>query len=107
MRVLLIPIACVALTACSAQQVASVQSTQTKVASAISTACGDVNSAAALAAPFSAIPQVGAVLDYATASCATADAVSALVTKAINDPNTIAWTENLATTIKAAIPAKL
>lgn len=94
------------LSACSAPQVAQVQNGQATVAAAIQTACGDVNAAAALAAPFSAIPQVGAILDYATASCVGANAVAALVTKAINDPTTIAWTENLATQIKAIIPAK-
>jgi hypothetical protein len=92
------------LTGCTADQVASVQANQAKVQAAIQSACADVNSAAALAAPFSAIPQIGAILDYATASCATANAMAALTSKAVNDPATVAWAQNLAAQIRAIVP---
>jgi hypothetical protein len=94
------------LAACSAEEVAKVQGGQAAVQAAISGACADVNAANALAAPFSIIPQVGAIMDYGTAACGGATAVAALVTKAVNDPTTVAWTQNLAAQIKAAIPAK-
>jgi hypothetical protein len=98
-------VAALAVMGCSQQQVAQVQTTQTDVQAAVQTACTDVNAAAALAAPFSAIPEVGGALVYATASCATADAVAAMATKAVDDPTTIAWLDNLASEIKAAVPA--
>lgn len=99
------------LTACSTgagtpqTTVAGVQNTQQAIQTAIGTACQDVNAASALAAPFAGVPQVAGVLTFATASCGTADAIAALVTKAVTDPTTIAWAENLASQLKAAVAA--
>lgn len=102
--------ACLALGGCGgaapAQVVTDVQADQSKIQTAIDAACVDVNSAMALAAPFDAVPQVAAITTYGAASCGTATAISALVTKAVNDPTTIQWAENLATQIKSALPAK-
>jgi hypothetical protein len=89
-----------ALNACTPQQVATgfdkAQDVQAKIEAAIVEGCGAVNAAAAIAAPFAAVPQVGAILSFAEAGCGTAGAVSALVTKAVNDPSTILWTQRLA-----------
>jgi hypothetical protein len=60
-----------------------------------------------LAAPFSTIPQVGAVMDYGAAACVGSEAIAALVTKAVNDPNTVAWTQGLAKTIAGAAKAPI
>lgn len=85
----------------------AVSADQAKISTAIETACTDVTSAAALAAPFAAgSPSLASVLTFATASCGSADAVAALATKAVNDPTTVAWAENLAAELKAALPAK-
>ncbi len=92
------------LAACTPDQITGAQDTQAKIANAIGVGCAAVNNAATLAAPFSAVPQVGAILLYANASCADAGAVSALVSKAIADPTTIAWVEKLKTDIKAVTP---
>ncbi len=90
------------LGACTAAQVKQAQLDQATAQAKITAVCADVTGAATLAAPFSAIPQVAALLTYANASCGTATAVSALVTKAMNDPTTVAWAEALAAQIKAA-----
>ena len=95
---------CLALGACNANQLATAESDIAKVSAAVSTACADVNAAAALAAPFGAIPQVGAILTFATASCVGANAVSGMVAKAAADPATVAWLQNLAAQIRALTP---
>lgn len=77
--------------------------TQQQVQQGIASACGDVNAAMSLAAPFAAVPQVGAVMLYGAAACGTAQAVSALTTKAMSDPATQAWTQGLAQQIKASV----
>lgn len=91
---------------CNNQQMATVQVDQAKIQSGIVAACGDVQAAMAIAAPFAAIPQVGAVMDYGQASCVGAQAIAALTTKALNDPVTVAWTQQLANKIRSA-PANL
>ena len=57
-----------------------------------------------LAAPFAAVPQVGAVMLYGAAACGSAEAIAGLTTKAVSDPNTVVWTQNLAKTISGAVP---
>lgn len=99
-KFLLIPL--FLLASCSAVDVANTTNT---IQTAITTACNDVNAAVTLAAPFSGVPQVGAVLDYAIASCGTAEAIDGLVTKALTDPTTVAWAENLAVDLKTAVAA--
>ena len=103
MRKLLLAV-CFALGACNAAQVGTVQTDVAQVSAAVAQACNAVNAAAAVAAPFGAIPQVGAILTFATASCMGANAVNGMVAKAVNDPNTIAWLQRLAGDIKAAVP---
>jgi hypothetical protein len=93
MRHLAAVLTLVALSACT---MAEVQTNQARIEAAIVEGCGAVNAAAAIAAPFAAIPQVGAILGFAQAGCGTAGAVSALVTKALDDPRTILWTQRLA-----------
>jgi hypothetical protein len=94
-----------ALAACAPgtvdRDIAKAQEVAAVAARDINAACGAVNAAASFAAPFSAIPQVGSILMFATASCGSAVAVDALTVKAINDPSTVAWTRNLAAEIKA------
>lgn len=94
-----------ALAGCSITpaDVTTAQATQAKIASAVTGACADANAAAALAAPFAAVPQVAGVLTFIEAGCATADAVAALTTKAVNDPSTIAWAEGLAGQVNGAV----
>ena len=104
MKRLLIPAVLLALAACDPAQLATVQTDTTQVATAVSQACGAVNAAAALAAPFSVVPQVGAILMFANASCSGATAVSGMVAKAAADPSTIAWLNKLAGDIKAVVP---
>jgi hypothetical protein len=82
------------------RDIAKAQSVVAQAATDIGAACGAVNAAAGFAAPFSAIPQVGSILMFATASCGGADAIAALTAKAINDPSTVAWAQNLAAQIK-------
>lgn len=94
------------LAACTSADLAKVQDIQAQVSGTVQRVCMDVNAAASLAAPFSIVPQVGAILDYATASCATANAVSGMVTKALADPNTVGWLQKLAADIRAVIPRK-
>jgi hypothetical protein len=85
--------------------VTTAQTTQAKIASAVTGACADANAAAALAAPFAVVPQVAGVLTFITAGCAGAGAVAALTTKAVNDPSTIAWAEGLAGQVNGAVAA--
>ena len=89
---------CVCLVACN-EPAAVIQANQAQIQSDIVSACSVVNNAMTLAAPFAAIPQVGALLLYGKAACFGTEAVAALVTKALADPNTVAWTQNLAKTI--------
>lgn len=100
------PIACLSLLACTPQDAANVQALQTKIQNAINMACADATTAAGFAAPFASDPTVTSILGYVEAGCGTATAVAALVTKAVNDPGTIAWTENLAGQLQTAV-AKL
>lgn len=93
------------LAACTPQQVATVQTDQAKIEAAIVEGCGVVNAAAAAAAPFAAVPQVGAILTFATASCATGSAVAGMVTKAVNDPSTVAWVQRLGDQLREAVAA--
>lgn len=111
-------VGCIALSACEAPAVgppaapviptADITSAQTTVASAtakINAVCGPVSAATSLAAPFSAVPAVGALISFGSASCGSAEAIAALVGKAVNDPTTIAWAENLAGQITTAVSA--
>jgi len=102
-RLLITVSATVLLASCSATQLATVQNDSTVISSAISAACTDVTAASNLAAPFVAVPAIAVVLSYATASCSGATAIAALVTKAVNDPTTVAWAENLAVELKALV----
>jgi hypothetical protein len=97
---------CLLLVGCN-QTPLQVQTNQAQIQADIVSACGQVQSAMSLAAPLSAIPQVGAVMDYGAASCIGSEAIAALVTKAVNDPNTIVWTQNLAKTISGAAKAPI
>ena len=90
-------------TTAEAAVAATVQTDVSSVATMVESACKDVNVAASLAAPFSIVPQIGAVLTFANASCGGADAIAALTVKAVNDPSTVAWAEGLATTINTAV----
>jgi hypothetical protein len=103
-----------ALVACSATSTTqtnmdasakTVQVDQSKIAAAVTTACSDATTAAGFAAPFSAVPEVAGVVTFVNAGCGTADAVSALVSKAVNDPSTIAWAEKLAGQVNTAVSA--
>lgn len=89
--------------ACTPQQLATVQTDQAKIEAAIVEGCQAVNAAATVAAPFSAVPQVGAILAFAQAGCGTAGAVAGLITKAVNDPSTIAWVQRLAEQLREAV----
>lgn len=86
------------LTACS-EPAAVIQTRQARIQADINVACGVVNNAMILAAPFAVVPQVGAVMLYGEASCGTTEAIAALTTKALSDPNTIVWVQNLGKTI--------
>lgn len=90
----------IGMAACTSQQVGQVQGGQAKIEAAIVEACGVANAAAALAAPYSAIPAVAGVIIYVQAGCGTAQAVAGLVTKAVNDPSTIAWVMKLSATLR-------
>jgi hypothetical protein len=79
-----------------------IQADQAQIQAAIVGACNKVQIAMTLAAPFAAIPQVGAVMDYGKAACFGGEAIAALTTKAVNDPRTIAWVEDLAQKIANA-----
>ena len=96
-----------AIGGCTQAQIDSVFTTakadQAKIETAIGAGCAGVNAAAAVAAPFSAVPQIAALLGFATASCATAPAVAALVTKAVNDPSTELWVQQLAAQINSEV----
>ncbi len=83
--------------------VTTVQVDQAKIQAAVVGACGDATTAAAVASPFAFVPQVAGVITFINGGCGTADAVAALVTKAVNDPATIAWAEGLAAQVKAAV----
>ena len=94
------------LSACSAPQVAQVQTDVAKVTTALNTACADVQAAEGVVGIAGALPAINNLEAYANSACTVAGATSEIVTKAVNDPTTIAWVQNLATQIKAAIPAK-
>lgn len=95
------------LGACSGFNLASftnkVQVDQTKIEAAIDASCTAANAAAAIAAPFASVPQVAGVLTFVSAGCGTSEAVAALVTKAVNDPGTIAWTQKLVSDVQTAV----
>ena len=95
------PLVCL-LFGCTPQDAAKVEATQAKIESAINRACADANAAAALAAPFAFDPKVAGVMVYVQGSCAAGNAIAALTTKAVNDPATIAWAQNLAGMLKTA-----
>lgn len=103
-NLLLAGAATIALFGCTAatvdRDIAKAQAVVTQAANDIGTACGAVNAAASVAAQFATIPQVGSVLMFATASCGGAGAIAALTAKAINDPSTVAWAQNLAAQIR-------
>lgn len=84
------------------QTPSQIQADQAQIQAQIVSACSQVQAAMAIAAPFATIPQVGAVMDYGTAACIGSEAIASLVTKAVGDPTTVAWTQNLAKTIAAA-----
>lgn len=85
------------LTACSAQQIQTAATDISTIATSVQTACTAVNTTASgiQASPLALIPEVSGVIPYVTAACGTADAVASMVQKAVDDPNTIAWIENL------------
>jgi hypothetical protein len=86
----------------------AVQKTQGEVASvvdAVDRVCGEVNMVSAFAAPFSIVPEVSALVAFGAASCGSAQAVTALAQKAVNDPETIAWAQDLAAKLQAAAAA--
>jgi hypothetical protein len=95
------------LAACTATQIANapakVQGTVSRVAADIEGACMVAKTAAGIAAPFGAVPAVAGIMVYVEAACATEPAVAALVVKAVNDPSTVAWAQNLATDLSAAV----
>lgn len=87
--------------------VEAVQANVAKAASDVNQVCGVVNTAAGVASVFSAYPPVAALEAFATVSCGSAEAVAALVQKAVNDPSTVAWAQDLATKLRAgAVEAK-
>src|ERR1700722_12145337 len=79
-----------ALVACTSTQIGD-------VATGVQTACGMINDALALA-------PVNPITPYAVASCVGADAVSAITQKALADPTTVTWLNNIAADLKAYIP---
>lgn len=101
-----------ALTACGqtpAQIVATVQRDQASVQADLDKACADVAAAETLAnlvPPVAALPQAQTIEGFIAGSCIAGQATAALVTKAVTDPTTVAWTENLATELTALMPAK-
>ena len=92
-----------ALAACTPQDWLRVQDTQAQIATAVHEACGVVNVVAAVAAPYARYPQVADILVYVPDTCGKAEAVNAMVGKALNDPSTIAWVQRLADQIKEAV----
>ena len=88
---------------CTPAQFTRAQALQAKIEAATVEACGVANQVAAIAAPFSGVPQVAGMLSFVSAGCGTSEAVAALVTKALNDPSTIAWTQHLADQLREAI----
>lgn len=87
--------------------VGTVQADVAKAASNVNQVCGVVNTAAGVASVFSAYPPVAALEAFAAGSCGSAEAVTALVQKAVNDPATIAWAQDLATKLQTgAVEAK-
>ena len=95
------------LAACSSTQtstdVAKVQGAVTTVASQVESACGVAAAAASVAQPFAAVPAVGDILSFEAAACGTAPVVAGMVAKAVVDPTTVAWIENLATELNTAM----
>ena len=89
----------------SPAQITTVQTDQAAVQAKIDAVCGDASAAASLATPFAAIPAVGDILTFESASCGSAEAVSAMVSKALADPTTVEWVEGLATELKTAMAA--
>jgi len=96
------------LCACSASQVERAQVDAAKVASGIQTGCADALAVEQQANAFGAslVPQASAIEVYINASCVGGAAVAALTQKALNDPNTVTWLENLSTQLKAVSPKK-
>ena len=89
----------------SPAQITTVQTDQAAVQAKVDAVCGDASAAASLATPFAAIPMVGDILTFESASCGSAEAVSAMVSKAMADPTTVEWVEGLATELKTAVAA--
>jgi hypothetical protein len=95
------------LVGCSSAQVSTGATDVGTVATAVQTACTTVNTTATAigASPLALIPQVAGVIPYVTAACGTAEAVAAMVSKAVSDPTTVAWITNLNTELQADITA--
>ena len=97
----LTPVALLAMTACTADQLASVQKVITNVENGVQKVCADINLVAPEAALLSFVPVVGNILAFANGSCGSAEAISALVAKA--DANTVPWLTDLETQLKNAV----
>jgi hypothetical protein len=88
---------------CTAQQIATTQADGARIANAVNEACGMANTEAAIASPFAAVPQIAGILVFEQAGCDTAQAVSALIGKALKDPSTVAWVLDLSAKLRAGV----
>ena len=87
------------LAACSAQT--AVQD-QAKIQDALNTGCQAVAAAQALLTPVTAaLPQAQVLSGFAGGSCVAGQATAALITKALSDPSTQVWLNDLASQISA------
>ncbi len=91
--------------ACTPAQIQTAQTDVTAVQAGLAGACADVAQAEAMANTFGValVPQAATIEGFIGGSCVAGQATAALVSKAVNDPSTVAWTENLATQLKGTL----
>lgn len=103
-KLFLVAALAVGLAACSSAQVQTAQNDVTTVTAALNTACVAVQAAESAVGVVGALPAVNNIEAYANSACSVGQATSVIIGKAINDPSTVAWVENLANELQAFAP---